>query len=124
MAANTLAQRQEEFKEQFLTCSICDEPYDTGEHRAKCLPCLHTFCKSCLQLIIDGAGSTTIDCPTCRKEAALPEGTVDGLLNSFMVENLRDYHDEVVNLAIERQQTVRFCHVDLLINLLIINSSF
>ncbi|XP_072018667.1 E3 ubiquitin-protein ligase TRIM56-like [Amphiura filiformis] len=108
------AQRREDFKEEFLTCSICAESYDNDTHQAKCLPCLHTYCKTCLQTL---AGQRPkFNCPNCRYVVALPGGTVDNLPNNFLVENLKEYRDifsvsmfcgscdEVDN------QAVNFCH--------------
>ena len=114
MAASILpCHKSEEFKERFLTCPICYESYDNGEHQAKCLPCLHTFCLSCLQ---SHAGKRLkFNCPQCRKEIILPGGNVDSLPNNFLVENLKEYQD-LLNLTIscgscdEESQAVNFCH--------------
>ena len=107
-------QRQEDFKEEFLTCPICTESYDNDQHQAKCLPCLHTYCKSCLQKL---AGKRSkINCPNCRSLITLPGGTVDSLPSNFIVENLKGYRD-IFNLAVscgscqdEGNQAVSFCH--------------
>ena len=114
MAASMLStQRQEDFKEQFLTCPICYEAYDKDEHQAKFLPCLHSYCKSCLQQHADRRPK--INCPNCRKEVALPDGAVDSLPNNFVVENLKDYQD-VFNLVVtcqscdEGSTAVSFCY--------------
>ena len=113
MAALLPSQKGEEFKEQFLTCPICYESYDNGEHQAKCLPCLHTFCLSCLQ---SHAGKRPkFNCPQCRKEIVLLSGTVDSLPNNFLVENLKEYQD-LLRLTVscgscdEESQAVNFCH--------------
>ena len=108
------AQQQEDFKEEFLTCSICTEPYDKDQHQAKCLSCLHTYCKSCLQKL---AGKRSkINCPKCRSLVTLPGGTVDSLPNNFLVENLKVYRD-IFSFAVlcgscenEGNQAVSFCH--------------
>ncbi|XP_072046827.1 tripartite motif-containing protein 2-like [Amphiura filiformis] len=106
-------QMKEEFKDKFLTCSICEEPYDNDERQAKCLPCLHTYCKSCLQRI---AGKRPkFDCPKCCKLITLPGGTVDSLPNNFIVENLKGYQN-IFNLAVvcgncdDDNPAVKFCH--------------
>ncbi len=84
--------RREDFKEEFLTCSICSEPYDNVARQAKCLPCLHTYCRSCLQN--HAGGKAKFDCPKCRGTVTLPDGkSVDSLPNNFMLDNLREYKD-------------------------------
>ncbi|XP_072051299.1 E3 ubiquitin-protein ligase TRIM45-like [Amphiura filiformis] len=106
-------QMKEDFKDEFLTCSICAELYDNAEHQAKCLPCLHTYCKSCLQRI--AGKKSQFDCPTCRKLITLTGGTVDSLPNNFIVENLKEYQN-IFNLAVtcgncnRGDPAVRFCH--------------
>ena len=114
MATSLLpSQKGKEFKEQFLTCPICYESYDIGEHQAKCLPCLHTFCLSCLE---SHAGKRPkFNCPQCRKEIIPPDQNVDSLPNNFVVENLKEYED-LINRAVvcgdcdDGNQAVSFCH--------------
>ena len=89
--AASVSQKREEFEEEFLTCSICTELYNKEEYRAKVLPCLHTFCKSCL--VKHAQRQAKFDCPKCRCEVTMPRGGVDKLRNNFMVENLKDYQD-------------------------------
>ena len=71
MAAR-LSRRKEEFKEEFLTCSICTESYDRYEHQAKFLPCLHTYCKSCLESLAQAGQRPKFNCPQCRKLVSVP----------------------------------------------------
>ncbi|KAI8498636.1 hypothetical protein Bbelb_238380 [Branchiostoma belcheri] len=72
----------------FLECTICLEPYKDP----KILPCLHTFCKDCLETFIAKQSKVKdrFPCPTCRIETVLPEGVVAGLKNNFFVLSLRD----------------------------------
>ncbi|XP_078619302.1 protein meiotic P26-like [Branchiostoma floridae x Branchiostoma japonicum] len=69
----------------FLECTICLEPFKDP----KILPCLHTFCKGCLEKFV-GEGKDKFPCPTCRTETVLPEGGVTGLKNNFFVLSSRD----------------------------------
>ena len=110
----SMSQKKEEFKEEFLTCSICAEPFDNHTHVAKCLPCLHSFCKSCL--LRHANSKLTLDCPKCRKTVPLQaKGDLDSLPNNFIVENLKEYQD-IFNLAVacgncdEGESALSFCH--------------
>ncbi|CAG00441.1 unnamed protein product, partial [Tetraodon nigroviridis] len=70
---------------QFLVCSICLDHYRTP----KVLPCLHTFCESCLQNYIPPE-SLTLSCPVCRQTSILPEKGVCALQNNFFITNLME----------------------------------
>uniref|UniRef100_A0AAQ6A088 RING-type E3 ubiquitin transferase n=1 Tax=Amphiprion ocellaris TaxID=80972 RepID=A0AAQ6A088_AMPOC len=70
---------------QFLVCSICLDHY----HNPKVLPCLHTFCESCLQNYIPPE-SLTLSCPVCRQTSILPEKGVCALQNNFFITNLME----------------------------------
>ncbi|KAI8496458.1 hypothetical protein Bbelb_257570 [Branchiostoma belcheri] len=75
----------DDFDEQFLTCAVCMLHY----RDARILPCLHTFCKQCLQEW--AAKQQPLECPTCRKPVSLPDQGVDGLKINFYVNNLLDF---------------------------------
>ncbi|XP_078579952.1 E3 ubiquitin-protein ligase TRIM33-like [Branchiostoma floridae x Branchiostoma japonicum] len=72
----------------FLECAICLEPFKDP----KILPCLHTFCKGCLEKFFAKEGDLKgkFPCPTCRTETALLEGGLAGLKDNFFVLSLRD----------------------------------
>uniref|UniRef100_A0A7N6C4C8 RING-type E3 ubiquitin transferase n=1 Tax=Anabas testudineus TaxID=64144 RepID=A0A7N6C4C8_ANATE len=70
---------------QFLVCSICLDHY----RNPKVLPCLHTFCESCLQNYIPPE-SLTLSCPVCRQTSILPEKGVGALQNNFFITNLME----------------------------------
>ncbi|XP_019640716.1 PREDICTED: tripartite motif-containing protein 2-like [Branchiostoma belcheri] len=71
--------------EQFLTCSVCMLHY----RDARILPCLHTFCRQCLQ---DWAAKQQpLECPTCHAPVSLPDQGVDGLKTNVYVNNLLDF---------------------------------
>ena len=53
--------------EDSLSCGICLEKYDTSDHLPKALPCLHTFCSSCMDTLI-AAANNYIECPMCRRK--------------------------------------------------------
>ncbi|XP_019622160.1 PREDICTED: keratin, type I cytoskeletal 9-like [Branchiostoma belcheri] len=72
----------------FLECAICLEAYKDP----KILPCLHTFCKGCLEKFLAKESDVKgqFPCPTCRTETALLEGGLGGLKDNFFVLSLRD----------------------------------
>ncbi|XP_070571075.1 E3 ubiquitin-protein ligase TRIM56-like [Ptychodera flava] len=72
----------EKIDENFLICSICSERYN----KAKCLPCLHTFCEQCLSQLLKKTGK--LDCPICRRTCAVPSGGVGMLQNNFFINDL------------------------------------
>ncbi|XP_015773537.1 PREDICTED: tripartite motif-containing protein 45-like [Acropora digitifera] len=52
--------------EKHLECAVCMEHFK----EPKVLPCLHTFCKDCLKVLIKKQGSDhVITCPECRQDA-------------------------------------------------------
>ncbi|XP_019620502.1 PREDICTED: tripartite motif-containing protein 2-like [Branchiostoma belcheri] len=70
---------------QSLTCQICMSLF----RAPKILPCLHSFCRECLQEL--ATKQQPLECPTCRKPVSLPDQGVDGLKNNFYVSNLLDF---------------------------------
>ncbi|KAI8498637.1 hypothetical protein Bbelb_238390 [Branchiostoma belcheri] len=88
----------------FLECTICLEPYKDP----KILPCLHTFCKDCLEKFVakQGEAKDRFPCPTCRIETVLPEGGVAGVKNNFFVLSLRDTVDAHKSLVSKEDDKV------------------
>lgn len=66
-----------------IKCTICDKPY----RDPKVLACFHTYCKACLDKLIDSPGK--IICPTCQGETQLcPDSGVESLLTDYAVSSL------------------------------------
>lgn len=65
---------------QDIWCKYCSKVYD----EPKVLPCLHTFCKRCIGSII-GENETSLFCPICRSEVALPSKNLDDLQPNIIV---------------------------------------
>ncbi|KAI8498630.1 hypothetical protein Bbelb_238320 [Branchiostoma belcheri] len=88
----------------FLECTICLEPYKDP----KILPCVHTFCKGCLEKFVAKQSKVKdrFPCPTCRIETVLPEGGVAGLKNNFFVLSLRDTVDAHKSLVSKEDDNV------------------
>ncbi|XP_066305418.1 tripartite motif-containing protein 2-like [Branchiostoma lanceolatum] len=74
-----------DFDERFLTCPVCLLHF----RDPRVLPCLHTFCRECLQEW--ATKQQPLECPTCRTQVSLPDQGVDGLKINFYVNNLLDF---------------------------------
>lgn len=69
--------------EEDLTCSVCYSLFSDP----RVLPCSHTFCKSCLDNLVQASSNYSIwrplrmplKCPNCRSVAELPPSGVDAL---------------------------------------------
>ena len=72
-----------------LKCSICLNTYDIP----KTLPCLHTFCKNCIEdcikkrpsAIADDLAENEMRCPNCRQKHTLPSGGVESIPTNFEI---------------------------------------
>ena len=77
-------QAMEKLSDQ-LSCFICLEEY----RRPRVLPCLHVFCESCLEKLIETQREKlTASCPNCSKSAPLPEGGVSNLPSAFYIQHI------------------------------------
>ena len=72
----------------FLGCSLCKQLYT----EPKILPCLHTFCRRCLDAYTPHH-SLSIMCPACRQQSIVPREGVSGLQDSGFVLRLMDFVD-------------------------------
>ncbi|XP_030044344.1 E3 ubiquitin-protein ligase TRIM56 [Microcaecilia unicolor] len=69
-------------REDYLSCKICFELYKNP----KLLPCLHTYCQHCLELLLK---KNSLRCPECRMEVDVKDG-IDSLKTNFLINNLLD----------------------------------
>ncbi|XP_077988366.1 putative E3 ubiquitin-protein ligase MID2 [Glandiceps talaboti] len=79
---------------EHLTCTVCLDLYEDPV----LLPCLHTFCHSCLQHIINSNGqsvrsiffgrTTQFRCPECRSTVKLDRREINGLPKNFHIANI------------------------------------
>ena len=66
--------------EKDITCTVCLDNFK----EPKVLRCCHTFCKSCLERIIEKAKvKTNLVCPQCRAEHTIPPNGPEGFLTDF-----------------------------------------
>ena len=71
-----------------LTCSVCLDNY----REPRVLPCLHAFCKMCLERLVSQDG-TSLTCPNCRRTTQVPQGGVSTLQSAFYIHHLVDVRD-------------------------------
>lgn len=94
----------EDFNESFLTCGTCLCTYDAVEHNPKLLPCSHTICLECLtRIVATFARDSQFRCPICRELITIPQGGVQALPPSFLVNQLLDL------MARQRREVVPKC---------------
>lgn len=80
-----------------LKCSICSSVYEDP----RMIPCLHTFCKTCLEKQVRTKGTTSsgsIRCPTCSAVSPLPTGGTDDLASNFWLAHqatVSSYKDKI-----------------------------
>ncbi|XP_077988563.1 tripartite motif-containing protein 2-like [Glandiceps talaboti] len=88
MASNEL-QFLDKIDANFLVCSICTERYK----KAKCLPCLHSFCESCLSKTI--GERDVVSCPVCRRTYSLPDDGVASIASNFFLDRLVEMFEKI-----------------------------
>lgn len=71
-------------KEEIL-CALCGEIYSDP----RLLPCLHSFCKRCLEHTVNPR-STTLTCHLCRKEVMLKINGIAEFPPNFVINNMID----------------------------------
>ncbi|VDH91687.1 Hypothetical predicted protein [Mytilus galloprovincialis] len=72
----------EELKKQFLECPICNELFNDTNRHPRVLPCLHSYCYTCLKTLIEQLKYT---CPLCTSDFFVQNISVD----SFSKDNTR-----------------------------------
>ena len=72
--------------EKQLLCSVCLQRFI----KPKLLPCLHTFCVSCLEdtRAQQQENAHYVNCPTCMNKCELPVGGISQLPPNFFIQNL------------------------------------
>eukprot|EP00794_Sanderia_malayensis_P003639 gene3639-4155_t len=69
-----------------LICALCGEMYNDP----RLLPCLHSFCRRCLEHTVNPR-SSTITCHNCRKEVSLMTKGVKDFPKNFIIVNMLDF---------------------------------
>ena len=79
--------------EQEITCPVCQDHFQ----EPKILPCLHYYCKGCVQALARRAGGPNqpFPCPECRTATLLPQGDPDQLPTAFFVNRMKEVHTKL-----------------------------
>ena len=86
MASGGAVPAEKEWKqiEEEITCSICGNLFTDP----KTIPCLHTFCKRCIEKSIESNKKmvSIVCCPLCR--APLPRDDISSVPTNFTINRL------------------------------------
>ena len=75
--------------EKEVTCPVCHDHFE----EPKILPCLHYYCKACVQKLAWRAGANQpFPCPECRTDTFLPQDDPDQLPTAFFVNRMKEVH--------------------------------
>ena len=98
----------EEIKNE-ITCSICYELFTDP----RTLPCLHTFCKSCIQSSVDTGLAEVpegfFECPLCRAHVPLPAKGTDGISANFSIKRLIEIYSRRQEISTDTAPKCRLC---------------
>ena len=84
-AKNTQQQSLAEGVDKELTCAICLCRYD----HPQVLPCLHSYCKGCLEKLAKKTHpQQQITCPQCKEVHQIPPQGIDAFKTYFTINNL------------------------------------
>ena len=73
--------------DDLTNCPVCfDEYTETGDHIAKILPCSHSLCEKCLEVL---NRNNKVDCPECRVKHEATSGTRSFPQNKYIVTHLQ-----------------------------------
>lgn len=90
MASKRASRKTVAFREetpQDIWCKYCSKVFE----EPKVLPCLHTYCKQCIDVIL-GDNESSLFCPICRSEVELPSKNLDDLpTNVVAVRKLQEF---------------------------------
>ncbi|XP_071824837.1 uncharacterized protein [Apostichopus japonicus] len=75
-----------DIEDKFFECSICLDLFK----EPKLLPCLHRFCKPCLEPILEGQVGT-FKCPLCKDVCKIPNNRIDGFKTDFHMKSMLQF---------------------------------
>ncbi|XP_071836797.1 uncharacterized protein [Apostichopus japonicus] len=72
--------------DKFFECSICLDLFK----EPKLIPCLHRFCKQCLEPLLEGQAGT-FECPLCKDVCKIPNNRIDGFKTDFHMKSMLQF---------------------------------
>lgn len=73
--------------DDLTNCPVCfDEYTETGDHIPRLLPCSHTVCEKCSEVLIR---KNTVDCPECRVKQEAANGVRSFPQNKYIITHLQ-----------------------------------
>ncbi|XP_071811388.1 uncharacterized protein [Apostichopus japonicus] len=75
-----------DIEDKFFECSICLDLFK----EPKLLPCLHRFCKQCLEPLLEGQVGT-FECPLCKDVCKIPNNRIDGFKTDFHMKSMLQF---------------------------------
>ncbi|XP_038602056.1 tripartite motif-containing protein 59 [Tachyglossus aculeatus] len=108
--------------EEELTCSICYSIFEDP----RVLPCSHTFCRNCLENVLQASGNSYIwrplriplKCPNCRSRVEIPQSGIESLPVNFALRAIiekyqQEDHPDIVTCAEHHSQPLNvYCLLD------------
>ena len=94
----------EELEEE-ITCAVCHGHYQ----EAKLLPCMHYYCRACIEKLAERSRGRPFPCPECRKDTTLPSGGAEQLQSAFFVERMKDVYAKMAKAGGKVEAVCEMC---------------
>ena len=94
----------EELEEE-ITCAVCHGHYQ----EAKLLPCMHYYCRACIEKLAERSRGRPFPCPECRKDTSLPSGGAEQLQSAFFVERMKDVYAKMAKAEGKVEAVCEMC---------------
>ena len=93
--------------EDEITCAVCHGHYQ----EAKLLPCMHYYCRTCIEKLAERSRGRPFHCPECRKDTNLPSGGAEQLQSAFFVERMIDVYGKMAKAEGKVEAVCESCSV-------------
>ena len=91
--------------DDLTNCPVCFEDYtEDGDHIPRILPCSHSLCEGCLEVLLRGK---KIDCPECREKHVAGRGIQSFPQNKYIVSHLQRTKPEETKVGVDDK--LRMC---------------